>query len=191
MARNKKRRGRPSKLVQRYPSGQPVHSARIQRGETEVQIMSTVVEYRSRMVGEKDARSPYAGYELGRLALAGVVTPRRHRAGYDYARLVDDYQRAMGYPSPFPQGMDIGAARGATLTTEPDSARLKRVSNQYMRALTALSEAGKQATREVREVCVFDRPPMSVDNLRLGLDALAKFFMLPVDEQEAAGYRNT
>lgn len=179
--RNKKRRGRPSKAVARYPGGQPVHSARVQRGETEVQVMATALAYRQKLVPAKDARQPEAGYELGRMYLAGKVTAQEHRAGFEFARLVYDYQTSQGYPSPFPASMDIGAVHGLSLGGEPDDDKLRRTANQYMRAQTALSDAGRHAMTEVREVCIFDQAVRSVENLRAGLKALVRFYQIPVD----------
>lgn len=182
--RNKKRRGRPSKIgVQRYPSGQPVHSVRVQRGETEVQIMATALAYRQKFVPVKDARQPEAGYELGRMYLAGHLTAQEHRAGFEFARLVYDYQTSQGYPSPFPASMDIGAVHGLSLCSDPDDAKVRRTANEYMRVQTALCDAGRAATTEVREVCIFDQQVRNVDNLRLGLKALARFYQIPVDTQ--------
>lgn len=188
--RNKKRRGRPSNPnVQRYPNGRTRPETWVPKGETEVQIMSTVVEYRKRSMPagtpDKDIRSAAAGYELGRLLLKGVLDGRLHRAGCDYASIVDRYQRIKGYPSPFPQGMDLSAIRGGESNGEIPSEVVKRVSNEYMRILTVLADVGVVATREVREVCLFDRAPYSVDNLKRGLDALAIFFQIPSGHVDA------
>jgi hypothetical protein len=191
MSRNRKRRGRPSNLnVQRYPNGRTRPETWKAKGETEVQIMSTVLEYRKRALPkdmpDKDVRSAAAGYALGRLLLCGVVSGRRHRAGCDFAQLIDTYQRIKGYPSPFPKGMDIGAVRGIGLREEESPDVIRRVSNDYQRVTTALAVAGTAAMREVREVCIFDRDPVSVDNLKLGLDALADFFKIPADHVDPA-----
>lgn len=148
-----------------------------------MQAMSTVIDYRKRAlpagIPDKDIRSPAAGYELGRLLLLKVVDGRQHRAGCDFATLVDSYQRIQGYPSPFPKGMDIGGARGQGLSDDVGPDVIRRVSNDYMRATTALAGSGSASMRETREVCIFDREPASVDNLRRGLDALADFFRIP------------
>lgn len=190
MSRNKKRRGRPSNPnVQRYPNGRTRPESWKPQGETEVQIVSTVVEYRKRSMpagtSDKDLRSAAAGYELGRLLLKGVVDGRLHRAGCDYASIIDRYQRAKGYPSPFPQGMDLTAIRGGASNGEIPDDVVRRVSNEYMRIMTALADAGSAATREVREVCLADRPAYSVDNLKRGLDALAILFQIPTGHVDA------
>ncbi|MFG1349080.1 hypothetical protein [Xanthobacter autotrophicus] len=151
--------------------------------------MATVLDYRRRALpgaGDKDLRSAAAGYELGRLLLRNVVDGRAHRAGCDYAALVDSYQRIKGYPSPFPRGMDIGAVRGQGLYEEASADVVRRISNDYMRVTTALSDAGTAAMREVREVCIFDREPVSVDNLMRGLGALADFFRIPAGHVDDA-----
>jgi len=160
-----------------------MHAARTPRGETEVQIMATALAYRQKLVPAKDARLPEAGYELGRLYIKGKVTAQEHRAGFEFMRLVYDYQTSQGYPSPFPASMDIGAVHGLALHGEPDPLKIRRTANEYMRAQTALSDAGRSAMTEVREVCIFDREVRIVDSLRLGLRALARFYGIPVDTQ--------
>lgn len=179
---SKKRKGRPAtQNVQRYACGKVRREYRTQKGETEMQIRSTVLAYRARAVGEADAGRNEAGYELGRMMLRGQITGRQHRAGCEYALLVADYQRAIGLPSPYPQGIDLGATRGLSLGSEPDAARVRRTVNQYMQSITALSGAGRAAERAVREVCVYDRSMQDVENLRSGLNALAAFFNIPLD----------
>lgn len=177
------RAGRKTKHVQRYPSGQPVHSSRAQRGETEVQILATVRAQRERLLPPSLAMQPEAGYELGRLYLRNVLTAQEHRAGFEFAKLVYDYQISQGYPSPFPASMDIGATHGLSLRGEPDPLRIRRTANEYMRMLTAISDAGRAATTDTREVCIFDKPVRNVENLKAGLKSLAVFFNIPVDTQ--------
>lgn len=176
----RKRKGRPAtQSVKRYACGKIKREFRATKGETEMQIRSTVLAYRKRAVGEADAGRNEAGYELGRMMLKGTLSERQHRAGYDYALLVADYQRCIGLPAPHPQGIDLGAARGMSLGGEPSEAKIRRTVNQYMASITAISGAGRAADRAVREVCVYDRGVEDVDNLRLGLDALAEFFGIP------------
>lgn len=146
-------------------------------------IRSTVLAARQRLyaVPMADAGSAEAGYELGRLWLSGKISARQLEAGKEYHCLVADYQRAIDMPSPYPQGMDLGAARGLSLKGEPDESRIKRTVNQYMRSLTAMADAGKPATVAVREVCVYDRGVFDVENLAHGLDILADFFGIPLE----------
>jgi len=152
------------------------------RGETEMAIRSTVIAARERIyrVSVADAGREEAGFELGRLWLSGKVDKRQLEAGKEYHKLVADYQRAIDMPSPYPQGVDLGAARGLSLVAEPDESRIKRTVNQYMHSLTAMADAGKAASIAVREVCVYDREIKDVDNLRRGLDVLADFFGIPL-----------
>lgn len=159
------------------------------RGETEMAIRSTVISARMRQyqVPAADAGCAEAGYELGRLWLAGRISARQLDAGKEYHRLVADYQQSIGLPSPYPQGIDLGAARGLSLKGEPDESRIRRTVNQYMHSLTAMDEAGKAASIAVREVCVYDRSGLDVDNLRRGLDILADFFGIPVDAARKSG----
>ncbi|MFG1302161.1 hypothetical protein V5F49_20440 [Xanthobacter sp. V3C-3] len=180
--RNRKRKGRPSNLtVPRYPCGKIKPSARQPRGETEVQAMATAIAHRARVVGVDNAKRNEAGYELGRMFLKGRVTARQHRAGFDFASIVGDWQRMMGLPSPFPASMDYGAVRGLSIQAEIDADRVRRRTEEYMKMMTALSDAGRRAQILVRQVCVEDLSVVDVDNLRLGLDALADFFKIPAE----------
>lgn len=182
----KKRKGRPAaQNVQRHACGKIKREFRSFRGETEVQAMATVIAYRTRAVGAEHAKDSRAGYELGRMAIRGTITARQHSAGVEYAKLVRSYQFAIDAPSPFPASMDLGAVNGISLSEEIDPERRKRVVNWYMKAITALSDAGKRGEIAVRETCVFDYEAKDVDNLKNGLNALAKFFGLteePVDD---------
>lgn len=180
----KKRKGRPAvQNVQRYACGKVRKEYAKPKGETEMAAMATVLAYRKRIVGlsDADAKRNEAGYELGRMMLRGQITARQHRAGCEYSMLVSDYQRAIGFPPPYPQGIDLGAARGLSLGVEPDPARIRRTVNQYMQSITAISDAGKAADKAVREVCVYDRQVQDVENLRIGLNSLAGFFSIPLD----------
>lgn len=179
----KKRRGRPAvQNVQRYACGKVRREYAQKQGETEMQAMATVLAYRARAVSPEHARRNEAGYELGRMFLKGIITKRQHEAGCNYAKLVSDYQRSMGFPSPYPKGIDLGAARGLSLASEPSEARVRRTVNEYMLSITAIADAGKSAGIALREVCVYDRGTLDVENLRIGLDALAGFFGIPLDE---------
>lgn len=189
------RPGRKAKAVQRYPSGQPVHSSRDPRGETVVSILATVRAQREKLLPPKLAMRDEAGYELGRLYLLGRLNPtgpeeswiytgvQLHRAGFEYMRLVHDHRCLLGFPSPFPKAMDFGAVHGLSLHSEPDPDRVRRISNLEMRSRTVLADAGMGVAREVRDVCIEDKPVRSVDNLKIGLQALAKLFVIPVDTQ--------
>ena len=177
----RKRAGRPTtQNVQRYACGKIRKEYATKRGETEAQIMATVLDYRARNgVAPDHLRRNEAGYALGRMYLAGKVTPRQHRAGCDYALLVGDYQRSIGFPAPYPQGMDLGAARGLSLGSEPSDASVRRVKDEYMGAEGAGLQAGKAAMSAIREACIYDREVEDVENLRIGLDALGDFFRIP------------
>lgn len=147
-----------------------------------MQAISTVLEYRRRAgVAEQDLRRSEAGYELGRLYLRKVVTPRQHEAGVQYAGLVADYQRQLGFPAPYPSAMDVNSVRGQTLGEEPEAARIRRTANQYMRSQTVLSEAGKDGFQAVTQMCVYDQSLSDIAPLKRGLDVLASFFGIPVD----------
>lgn len=184
MAKAKKRKGRPStQCVQRYACGKIKREHRQPKGETEVQIRATVLAYRGRLAGldEADASRNEVGYELGRMWLRGKITRRQHEAGNRYGLLVGDYQRCLGFPPPYPQGLDLGAARGLSLAGEPTEAWVKRIVAEYMASMTAIAMVGKPADRAVREVCIYDREVKDVENLKRGLDALAEFFRIPAD----------
>lgn len=178
----RKRKGRPAtQNVQRYACGKVRREHARKIGETEVQAMSTVVAYRSKMVASGHEKRSEAGYELGRMFLEGVVSRRRHEAGKEFAKLRADYLSAIDAPAEHPRGVDLGAARGLSLVNEPSPERLRKVANQWMQSITALSGAGRAAMWEVEGVCLFDRKAIDVDNLKRGLDALGDFFGIPND----------
>lgn len=176
----RKRKGRPAtQNVQRYACGKIRREYAERRGETEMQAMSTALAYRSKMVASGQERRPEAGYELGRMFLAGAISHRRHEAGKEFAKLRAAYLAAIDAPPEHPRCIDLGAARGLSLGDGPSSERMRKVANQYMQAITALSSAGGLAEHEVQRVCLFDSRSESVDNLRRGLTALGDFFNLP------------
>lgn len=178
----KKPKGRRSKPnVPRYPCGKIKTGARAPRAETESQIKGTVLAYRTRLVGREDAMRNEAGYALGRMYLRGQITAREHRAGCDYAMLADQYRTCMGLPSPSPAAMEIGRVGGRPIECGPSAQMIRRVTNQYMSAQTALSEAGRAGASAVQDACVLDVEPIDVGALKAGLQALAGLFKVPLD----------
>ncbi len=154
--------------------------------ETEVQATATARAYRARLVGEANAMRPEAGYSLGRLYLRSQITSPLHEAGLKYAALVEAWQRVQGLPSPFPAAMDLSGVRGLTLYSSPTDAAVKRITNDYMKMQTALSDAGRKAIGSVREVCLYDGECADIESLKLGLTSLAQFFKTGVDMRACA-----
>lgn len=176
----RKRAGRPRKEgVNRYPNGSIVNH---ERGETEKERMATVLAYRAREVGQEHAAKPEAGYELGRIFLAGRITQRQHEGGVRWARTVDRYAKMNGFPSPFPKAMDWGNVGGGMgCGSEPSSVLIRATANDYMRAQTKLAVEGRAAMVACREACILETdtgawPEHTMAALRAGLSSLADFY---------------
>ncbi|WP_322997495.1 hypothetical protein [Castellaniella sp.] len=155
-------------------------------GETEAQATATARAYRARLVGDANAMRPEAGYSLGRVYLLGQIASPLHEAGLQYAALVEAWQRVQGLPSPFPAAMDLSGVRGLSLYSTPSIRAVERITNDYMKMQTALSDAGRNAIGAVREVCLYDRDWRDIESLRSGLEVLAKFFQVRVDVRACA-----
>ncbi|MGQ3671802.1 hypothetical protein ACT6QG_05335 [Xanthobacter sp. TB0136] len=168
----------------RFPNGQLRPGYR--KRETEQEATAIARAYRSRLVGATNAMRPEAGYSLGRVYLQGLITSPLHEAGLQYAALVEAWQRVQGLPSPFPAAMDLSGVRGLTLYSSPADAAIKRITNDYMKMQTALSDAGRKAIGTVREVCLYDGDCADIESLKLGLTSLAKFFKTGVDMRACA-----
>lgn len=151
------RAGRKRKTVKRYPSGQPVHT----------DPREVVLAARNRQFGySKDkAKHPWAGYEFGRMVLAGMFGPidndRAHAAiaaAQEYVEIVYDYMRHKCPGQPIPKAMDYLAGRGTSLTADPSASYIKRIVERYDASLAKLNRAGGLDKMIFHEVVLHDRP---------------------------------
>lgn len=146
--------GRKRKAVRRYPNGQPVHA----------DPREVVVASRMRQFGfSKDrAKSGWAGYEIGRMALQGVFGPdhiaqKAIDAVEDYVQAMADYMRYKCPGQPMPKAMDYLAGRGIALTEEPSEAKIRRIVVRYNDALGKLAGASGLDKMVFHEVAFHDR----------------------------------
>lgn len=152
-------KGRPRKSGDRYPGGQL-------KPELPGALIRRAIDH------AKDAR---LGSQLGRLALGQEITTRQFEAGVMFARLYDDYARAMGLSPRTASGIDLNRVPGRGVA-ETDEKRISAVRSRYEAARKALESVG--ATEVVVSVCVDDQAPAwgSKAQLRCGLNAIAGIF---------------
>lgn len=180
---------KPKQGVTRSKSGRIAYR---DRGETETQILGTVLAYRKRTPGlkEADIRDQRAGYALGRLALMGVegggISKLQHDAGIRYGELVARFSRVMGLPRHTPRSSGvIHSAGGISCAPELDEKAIMAVRRDYADAFGELRDLEiKLGMRDVcftvAEVCVRDREiPRGnepIGALRSGLNVLARMW---------------
>lgn len=91
--------GRPRKQGKRQPNGQPARVYTNPRKQVANQPHRCDMPKRFR-------ESQEAGTRFGRMLLTGRITRAQYTAGSEYARLVDDYRRAVFAPAPNPAAID-------------------------------------------------------------------------------------
>lgn len=155
------RKGRKPKAGNRYQSGKlmpdTTPSVALIRRATERAI--------------KAGKDPWLGTRLGWLVLDKTITPMQAEAGFEFARLFDDYARIAGFPRRTPPASAIDGPAGRSLV-EDDQDRIEALATRYWGAREALTTAG--ALEIVVSVCVDDNAPVALGRatLRKGLDAL-------------------
>lgn len=183
-----KKRGRPRKEGERYPSGD------IKRSETEKEAKSVVLEYRKAhyALDEDEAKSDLAGSALGLLYLKGCLGDLRfHKghadalleAGTRYSADVYRYFTIVLGRAPTPQAQNVLRVRGLGIETEDTAIeRGKKATNKFMAAEGVLLRVSPQAKRSVYLACVDDEhnlinaPTEQMAWLRKGLRALAEHY---------------
>lgn len=172
------RRGRRRTLIDRYPNGKP-------KRESVDQIKAVVREQRLKLVPKEHALDERAGYELGRLYLAGVISRVQFDAGTTYAKTVVEYCVAKGFPRRFPKAIDyarphVNAYDGDDLDAD-EMRRVRKLEARYLDAFAALKGTGGYGQRQavtVNSVVLDDMetanwPRHMLALLRAGLSTLA------------------
>ena len=134
-----KRAGRKRKMdVHRYPDG-TVH-----RHED---VRNVVVEGRQRQYGftKKRAREQWAGFEIGRMALAGHFGSDHEAQKVldiveDYVEAAVAYLRLKSPQYPLPKAMDYMAGRGASLNSEPSDRQVAAIVERYQTFIDRLAK---------------------------------------------------
>lgn len=125
---------------------------------------------------DKYRLSEKAATPLGGLNLVGAITDSQYDAGSNYVVVVARYRATIGMPL---AGF-TGSARSIACKGHKgcDPCECRRRKERYDDAFAAVSEAGNRAARAVARVAVHGQACEAgeMDNLRRGLDALAKHF---------------
>lgn len=190
------RAGRPPlRNVERDANGQIKRTSAqtdARRKEKEQDIVSVAVNARIRRFGlsKRMARSPLAGFSVGRALLANLITREQFDAAYSYSRDLTIYYRVFLQKTPSVRAQEIFkiTGYGGDITPEYIEAA-ERAKNNFARINGVLNMiTGNLATdREiagiVRDICLMDEPieKLSIEDihkLKLGLDALRGLYNL-------------
>lgn len=119
------------------------------------------------------AGNPLIGSELGRLRLAGVINDRQFDTGRRLAELARWFDALHGAPRNSPASPSYAAGSGRSLHAE-DEVKNARRHRDYMRAWTALNQAGADAASAVSLAAIDDRylEVSKHPNLVVGLNAV-------------------
>jgi hypothetical protein len=172
----KKRRGRPRKTGQRYPSG------KLRQSPVSPREVAAAMPHR-RGLGDK-ATDQRAETTLGRLVLIGLLHPMLGAAGDTYGSLWRGYLYSIGGP----QQLSNTDSHGFSCDGCPDPERRKYCRCYFRRrifeeARGKLALAGTLAAMEVYMVVTQDQRCTNLAALREGLTALAKHFGLTPREK--------
>lgn len=130
----------------------------------------------ARGAGDADWHDPKHGSVLGRLCLAGHITPAQHEAGARWAIVVQRFAAAWQIPMATPRAVDLNTVRGRSGAAD-DPAAMRRIKLAYEDGFAAMRDAGWGAVRAVTECVTRDEVPLLL-SLRAGLDALKSHFGL-------------
>ncbi|WP_417229671.1 hypothetical protein [Brevundimonas sp.] len=186
-------RGRKRKAGKRHPCGKLVRPT---KGETQAQILATVVEARQRHYGVSaaQARDQRLSSALGRLAFTGAITQQQYEAGQKFGEVYHRHQVVTGLPLPSPSsvaGLMASAGSFGGSGDPPDIDLIERVRRHYDAALRALKDCdhdrdrfpGQSPSRLVYRIVCLDEdagqlPQADQVNLQHGLDGLGYLFGL-------------
>ena len=189
-------KGRKRKVGKRHPCGK---LAQPSAGETQREVMATVLEARQRHYGvtARQARDERLGTALGRLAFAGAITAEQFAAGQKYGEIYHRHHAVMGWPMPFPASVTgILASDGALggVGTPPSQALIEKVRRHYGTVLDVLNKCDRDrqdapgkapSVLAYRLVCVDEDaggwPQADRSNVSFALDALTQLFGITRD----------
>ena len=189
-------KGRKRKSGKRHPCGK---LARPSTGETQADVLATVVEARRRQYGvtARQARDERLGSALGRLAFRGLITADQYSAGQVYAATMGRYRAIMGLPIDQPRSVmalliNEGIFGGGDKEHDPElveKVRRQAASVQLMLRSCVCAPgcgAGRAPIDLVHRVVIGDEDasgwrPADTGNLVQGLEALRKLFHIRTD----------
>jgi hypothetical protein len=186
-------RGRKRKAGKRHPCGKLVGPT---KGETQAQILATVVEARQRHYGVSaaQARDQRLSSALGRLAFTGAITQQQYEAGQKFGEVYHRHHLVTGMPLPRPTSVaDVMANTGVFggCGEPPADDLVDKVRDHYRAALQVLKTCdcdraqfqGQAPSRLVYRIVCLDEdagrlPRADQVNLQHGLDGLGYLFGL-------------
>ena len=189
-------KGRKRKSGKRHPCGKLVRPT---TGETQADVLATVVEARRRQYGvtARQARDERLGSALGRLAFRGLITADQYSAGQVYATTMGRYRAIMGLPTDQPRSMMallINEGIFASGDVVHDADLIEKVRRQAASVQLLLRscgcapgcDGGRAAIDLVHRVVIADEdasgwPAADIGNLVQGLEALRKLFHIRTD----------
>lgn len=173
----------------REPNGRHQRAPRQERAD---EVRRPVYEARQRVFGVTRAQAeamPVTSF-LGALVAAGEISQRQLEAAHAYLGVCRDYDRlhpsVRGYPES--GNLDRGGGYDASEVGEDYLRRFRKVTGLWNRCERALRDTFSQDVRAytVTQNVVLQgyHMPSHVDALRIGLNALAHVFGLPVYSHE-------
>jgi hypothetical protein len=184
-------RGRKRKPGKRHPCGKLVRRS---SGETQAEILATVVDARQRhyRVTAAQARDQRLSSALGRLAFKGAITQQQYEAGQRFGEVYHRHHVVTGIPLPTPRsvgGLMTGAGIIGSCTQQPGDDVVERVRRHYDTALQVLAECdrdrrampGQAPSRLVYRIVCLDEDASDLSghdcqSLHHGLDELGYLF---------------
>ena len=148
--------GRKRKIgAKRYPDG-TVHR------HEDVRCVVVGARQRQYGYGKKRALEPWAGFEIGRLALAGHFGSDHEAQKVldivkDYVEAATAYLRLKSPQYPLPKAMDYMSGRGASLNSDPSNRQVQAVVDRYQALVDRLAKVDGLDRIAFHEVAFHDR----------------------------------
>ena len=152
-----KRTGRKRKVVaRRQPNGQPYRPPDDPR---DVVMDARMRQFR---MSKERAKEQWAGYEIGRLAMAGVFgngdeTRKALDTVESYVTTTTTFLRLKSPQYPLPRAMDYMAGRGASLNSDPSDRQVQAVADQYQAMIGKLMKVDGLDRIVFHDVAFHDR----------------------------------
>jgi len=184
-------KGRKRKSGKRHPCGKLVRRS---AGETQAEIMATVVDARRRhyRVTAAQARDQRLSSALGRLAFTGAISQQQYEAGQKFGSVYYRHQLVTGMPLPRPTsvaGLMANAGAFGGCSEPPADDLVDKVRRHYDEALQVLARCdrdrrampGQPPSRLVYRIVCLDEDASDLrehdrHSLHHGLDELGYLF---------------
>jgi hypothetical protein len=121
----------------------------------------------------RERLDPALSSPLGRLLRLGEIRASEYDAGQKYRALRAACDRALGLPGRHPTGIDLNAARGLAMLSEPDPANDKAIISTFHSAEDAIGRGSKQLS-VLQSVCLHDDAPVTYEQKLALREALSK-----------------